>query len=224
MFFVIPWKLRQAIEPRGVPAANIAIIAANVLFFLLGWSWPVGPGSSLPSLGLYAFSHCDLWHLGMNMWALWVFGNPVNRRLGNVYYALVYLGAAVLLGLFARLTMSACVLGASGAIFAVIAVALILMPRASIETACVAAFPLTLILGLVSKPAQWWQWLLRSRVYELPALWALALIPPMELFLFWWDHWSPSSLAHLLGMLCGVAAVLLLPDRITMRRRSLIGA
>jgi len=224
MFFVIPWKVRQAIESRGVPAMNIAIIAANVLLYLLRWSWPVGPGSSLSSLGLYAFSHCDLWHLALNMWALWVFGNPVNRRLGNVYYALVYLGSAMLLGLFARLIISTWLLGASGAIFAVIAVALILMPRASVEIACVAFFPLTLVIGLLSKPAQSWQWLLRSAVYDIPALWALALIPLMQLFLFWWDHWSPSSLAHLLGMLCGVGAVLLLPTRVTMRRSSLVGA
>ena len=106
MFFVIPWKLRQAIESRDVPAVNLAIITANVLFYLLGWSWPVGPAAASSSIVLYAFSHCDLWHLVMNMWALWIFGNAVNRRLGNVCYALVYLGAAALLGLFARLTMS----------------------------------------------------------------------------------------------------------------------
>ena len=61
-------------------------------------------------------------------------------------------------------------------------------------------------------------------MYGIPALWALALIPLMQLFLFWWDHWSPSSLAHLLGMLCGVGAVLVLPTRVTMRRSSLVGA
>ncbi len=224
MFFVIPWKLRQTIESRDVPAGNLAIIAANVFFYLFGWLWPVGPGSSLSSVALYAFSHCDLWHLVLNMWALWIFGSPVNRRLGNVYYAMVYLGAAVLLGLFARLTMSVCLLGASGAIFAVIAIALILMPRASFEVAFVALFPLSFVVGLLSKPSRWWQWLLRSAVYGIPALWALALIPLMQLFLFWWDHWNPSSLAHLIGMLCGVGAVLLLPTRITMPRNSLIGA
>jgi membrane associated rhomboid family serine protease len=159
----------------------------------------------------------------MNMWALWVFGNPVNRRLGNAYYALVYLGAAVVLGLFARLIISTWLLGASGAIFAVIAVALVLMPRASVEIACVAVFPLTLVIGLLSKPAQSWQWLLRSAVYGIPAVWALALIPLMQLFLFWWDQWSVSSLAHLLGMLCGVGAVLALPTRVTMRRSWLTG-
>ncbi len=224
MFFVVPWKLRQIAVSHGPTAANIVIIAANVCFYLLGWSWPVGPGSSLSSLGLYAFSHCDLCHLALNMWALWVFGNPVNCRLGNVYYALVYLGSAVLLGLFARLIISTWLLGASGAIFAVIAVALILMPRASVEIACVAFFPLTLVIGLLIKPAQSWQWLLRSAVYDMPTLWALALIPLTQLFLFWWGHWSPSSLAHLLGMLCGVGAVLLLPTRVTMRRSSLAGA
>jgi membrane associated rhomboid family serine protease len=222
MFFIIPWKLRQGTE-SGAPVANIAIIAINVVCYLLGWSWPVGPGSSLSSILLYAFSHADLWHLVMNMWFLWIFGNAVNRRLGNGYYVLVYLGSAVLLGLFARLAMLVSLVGASGAIFAVIAIALILMPRSTIEIAFVAIFPLALIVGLLSKPAQWWQWLLRSTVRGVPALWALTLVPLMELFLFWWDHWSPSALAHLIGMACGVGAVLLLPARITMRRSSLAG-
>ena len=38
MFFITPWKVRQAFKARGVPAVNIAIIAANVLCYLLGWS------------------------------------------------------------------------------------------------------------------------------------------------------------------------------------------
>ena len=44
---------------------------------------------------LYGFSHASFWHLLFNMWALWVFGNPVNRRLGNGYYLLAYLGTIV---------------------------------------------------------------------------------------------------------------------------------
>ena len=39
-----------------------------------------------------------------------------------------------------------------------------------------------------------------------------------------WFEPCPSSLAHLLGMFCGLGAVLLLPTRVTMRRSSLIGA
>lgn len=220
MFFVIPWRLRQTATSSVVPAANLTIIAANVLFYLLGWSWPVGPGSSPGSIGLYAFSHCDLWHLAMNMWALWLFGTPVNRRLGNGYYSVVYLGIAVLLGAFARLLMSTYLVGASGALFGVIAIALILMPRATVEIACVAFLPLTLVVGLISRPARWWQWLVRAAVYGIPALWALVLIPLMELFCFWWCGWSLGCLAHLLGMACGVGAVLLLPARVTMGRES----
>jgi len=37
---------------------------------------------------------------------------------------------------------------------------------------------------------------------------------------FYWHDWRLSYLGHLLGMLCGVAVVLLLPTRISMRRRS----
>jgi membrane associated rhomboid family serine protease len=217
MFFVIPWKLRQTSERGDVPEANLAIIAINILFYVLGWSWAVGRGCPLMAILLYAFSHAGLWHLVMNMWALWVFGNPLNRRLGNAYYALVYLGSAALLGLIARLTLSGALVGASGAVFAVITMALILMPRAVVDVAFLAVFPLSLIIGVFSKPASDWQWLVRSVVYAIPALTALLLIPLMELMLYFWMCGSVSCLYHLLGMLCGLGVVLL-PPRITLGR------
>lgn len=220
MFFFVPWKLRQSADPGPVPLANLAIIAVNVLLYFLCGPWPVGPGTGFASILLHAFSHGGIWHLLANMWALWVFGNPVNRRLGNGYYTLVYLGTALLLGLFARLLLFVPVVGASGSLFAVIAMALILMPAAVLEIAFVALFPLTLIVGLLSRPAEWWQWLVRHAVYGMPALWALAIIPLLQLFNFWWYHWDPGCLAHLLGMVCGAGAVLLLPERLTMRRTS----
>jgi len=71
-------------------------MALNVLSFvflcLFGWSWPVGPSTGLLSVLFYGFSHAGFRHLLFNMWALRVFGNPVNRRLGNGYYLLGYLG------------------------------------------------------------------------------------------------------------------------------------
>jgi membrane associated rhomboid family serine protease len=219
MFFVLPWRLRHTGLPNTPPVVNAALIAVNVLFYLLGWCWAVGPGTRLPSIILYAFSHVDFWHLALNVWTLWVFGNPVNRRLGNGLYLTAYLGSAVVLGLFARLVLSVGLVGSSGAVFAVIAIALLLMPAAILEVGCVALFPLTIVVGLLSKPRQWFQWLARWAMFSIPALWALALVPLMELFLLFWCHWNATYLAHLLGMACGLGVVLMLPTRITMGRR-----
>ena len=157
------------------------------------------------------------------MWVLWVFGNPVNRRLGNGLYLLVYLGCLLAVGLFARLILPVGLVGASGAIFAVITIALILMPAALIESAYLALFPLTLLLGLWNRPKYELNWFLSWGIVAVPAWWCLVLIPLMELFSVFWrwwtfgwiSSWTPG--AHLLGILCGVAAVLMLPARITGR-------
>ena len=148
---------------RAIPAANAALIVANVLIFWLGWSgpWTVGPGSGVLSIVTHAFSHFSIWHLVGNMWVLLVFGNPVNRRVGNTYYLLGYLGTVVALGLFAKLFLSSQLAGASGAIFAVIAMALLLMPAAILEVGYLAVFPITLLVGLVRRPKHWLYWFIR---------------------------------------------------------------
>jgi membrane associated rhomboid family serine protease len=222
MFFILPWKLRQANDSRAVPAANVVLIALNVLFYLLGRCYWVGPHTGLLSMLLYAFSHANFWHLFVNMWALWVFGNPVNRRLGNGYYLAAYLSSAVLLGLLARLLLSTPLVGSSGAVFAVMTIAMLLMPSAVLETAVVVLLPLSIIVGLISKPPDWLRWIIRWAIYPIPVLWALVLVPLMELFCYC-CFWSPTHLAHLLGMLCGLIVVLLLPARITMGRRAAAG-
>ena len=228
MFAVVPLDFRLKAPNRTLPAANLGLIAANVLMYVLarlfGWCWVVGPGTSLLSVLLYGFSHWGFWHLLLNMWVLWVFGNPVNRRLGNGYYLLAYLGTIIGLGLFARICYGGSVLGASGGIFAVIMIALILMPSAILWIGYVAVFPLTLLIGLLRKPRYGIYWFVRGGELELKAVWCLLLIPLMEAFSLFCSYWSGFGnvfyLGHLLGMLCGVAIVLMLPTRITMGRRA----
>jgi len=221
MFFILPWKLKQPTPQTGAPVANLTLVAINVIVYLFGWCefWAVGPGTRWLSVLTYAFCHASVWHLVVNMWAFWVFGNPVNRRIGNAFYLVAYLGTAVVLGLVARLLLSTYLAGSSGVLFAVIAIALILMPGAVLQIACVALFPLTVVVGLLAKPKQWWYWIVRWAMFSVPALWCLVLIPLIQLWSFFWSGWSWTPVAHLLGMVCGVAVVLLLPTRITMGRR-----
>lgn len=224
MFFILPWKLKQTGVQPSIPTANIALIAINVLIWLFGGFWVVGRGMGVMSILTYGFCHFGFWHLAVNMWTLWVFGNPVNRRLGNTLYLLAYVGTIVALGLFAWLLLPVQLVGSSGAVFAVIAMALILMPGSVLDIACLIWFPLTVVVGLFSKPTNPVHWLLRWAKFSVPALWCLLLIPLMEI-LSLVRHgivagWSWSPVAHLLGMLCGVAVVLMLPTRISMGRRS----
>ena len=222
MLFPIPLELKQSATRTNVPAVNAALIIANVLVYLLGWHWIVGPRSGLLSILMYGFCHFGFWHLLLNMWMLWVFGNPVNRRLGNVIYLPVYLGCILAVGLFGRIFAPVGLVGSSGAIFAVIAIALLLSPAAVVKTAYLALFPLTLLIALVQRPKYGLNWFIGWGIVSVPALACLVLIPIMELasllFAGFGLGWSWAPVAHLLGMLCGVAAVLMLPKRISMRR------
>jgi membrane associated rhomboid family serine protease len=229
MVVLLPIELKPTASKTGVPTANLLLIAANALIYLFGWSWPVGYGTGLGSILLYGFCHFSLWHLVLNLWALWVFGNPVNRRLGNGYYLLAYLGAIVTIGMICRLFCPGPAMGASGAVFAVMTIGVILLPAARLEVVYLALFPLTLLIGLVVPPRRYWlHWFVRWGEFGLRMYWCLVLIPLMlltELILgrLYVGVWSWTTTAHLLGMICGIAIVLILPTRITMPGRAASG-
>ena len=220
MFIPIPIRFRDGRALHAIPLANGLLVVLNILAFCVGWHPYVGPGTGLLSVVTYAFGHLGIYHLAGNMLALIVFGTPVNRRLGNGWYLVVYLVTVVAMGVFARVFCAGNLLGASGAIFAVIAIALMLFPSAIIDIACFALFPVTLITGLLWPPQHWVFWFIRWDVFPMRAWWGLLLVPLLEIWGLIWTGGSLTNLAHLSGLLCGVIAVLLLPTRITMNRRS----
>jgi membrane associated rhomboid family serine protease len=207
--------------------ANSLLILANILVFLgswlTGWQSPVGPESGLFSIVLYGFCHVSFWHLLINMWTLWVFGNPVNRRLGNGYYLLAYLGTIVALGVLARVCYFGNVIGASGGIFAVMTISMFLMPAARLVLAYWAIFPFSLIPALLRRPRYGIFWFIYGGTCRVKMLWCLALIVLLELLSLFVSFFTPYSsvwnFGHLLGVFCGVAIVLMLPTQITMKYR-----
>jgi membrane associated rhomboid family serine protease len=219
MFLPIPIRFHDGRDFHSVPTANGLIIVLNVLVFWMGWHPYVGPGTSVFTVITYAFGHADVLHLIGNMIALLVFGTPVNRRIGNGWYLLVYLGTALFIGLFVRLFVGGNLLGASGSIFAVIAIAVILMPSATIEVAYFALFPFTLLMGLIQAPPHWVFWLIRWDRFSIRAWWGLVLVPLLEFWGLFSNGLNWTNLGHLFGLACGVAAVLMMPMQITMNRR-----
>ncbi len=83
------------------------------------------------------FLHGGLMHLGGNMWFLWIFGNNIEDRLGPVFFAAFY----ILGGVFATLahylvqpSSTVPVVGASGAIAAVMGAYALWFPNAPVRT------------------------------------------------------------------------------------------
>ena len=228
MLAIIPLELRQSQRRLQAPWANALILCVNVLAYLLlitlGWSWTCGRGTGLVSVLLYGFSHSSFWHLIGNMWCLFIFGNAVNQRIGSQYYLMAYLAAVVLVGLPPWLFMPTGVIGASGAVYAVIGMALLLLPSAKLSVGYIAFFPMTLVAALINRPRKPWQWMIRWDDFSVRMLWCLLLLPAVELWGLVTSGGGIWHLGHLLGLLVGIALVLLLPKHVSMKRPSAAAA
>lgn len=120
--------------------ANVAVFLIRFLVpqeFIVEWFGLV-PGSVFAEFRLwqfftYMFIHGGVWHLVMNMFFLWMFGCEVERTLGTreffKYYVICGLGGGLLHLLINYNLSSSPVVGASGAIFGVMAAFGILFPE-----------------------------------------------------------------------------------------------
>lgn len=141
---IIP--IRTECSVRHPPRANMGLIALNVVIFFI-FDFTHNPAlaafkrthfvldSEFPQLYqfiTYQFGHADMWHLFGNMLFLWVFGNGVNAKLGDVPYVLFYLAGGAFAGLIFSMRSTDALLGASGSISAVTAAYLVLFPRSRV--------------------------------------------------------------------------------------------
>ena len=97
-----------------------------------------GQGEVFPGKNVYLalltsmFLHGSIGHVLFNMWFLWIFGNNVEEAYTHVWYAVLYvLGglAATAAFLFFNADTTIPLVGASGAIAAVMGAYLVLFPR-----------------------------------------------------------------------------------------------
>jgi membrane associated rhomboid family serine protease len=138
-----PYASSFSFGPGPVSTALKALIAANVVMFVATTLVP----SLTPILGLvpvavtselfvwqlvtYMFVHGGIFHVAFNMLALWMFGAELERTWGTRYFLKFYfvsgVGAGALTVLFSLLPFSfaqqvhySIVVGASGAIYALL--------------------------------------------------------------------------------------------------------
>jgi membrane associated rhomboid family serine protease len=131
---------------RKTPVGNYILLALNVAIFLYtdvigDWGgrvlkefWTLDAQRPLLWQYLtYQFLHGDSLHLAGNMIFLWIFGNAVCDRMGNLPYLLFYLAGGVFAGLTFTLGAEHPIVGASGAIAAVTTAFLALFPRVHVR-------------------------------------------------------------------------------------------
>jgi membrane associated rhomboid family serine protease len=83
------------------------------------------------------FLHGSLLHLGGNMWFLWIFGNNIEDRLGHVLFGAFYIVGGVVATVahyFVQPSSTIPVVGASGAIAAIMGAYAVWFPNAPVRT------------------------------------------------------------------------------------------
>jgi membrane associated rhomboid family serine protease len=168
---IIP--LRTDCPLRRVPWMNWGLIAANVVVFLATTSfgsdghlhgpWLMFHGvASKQYFALnprdpaiwqyitYQFLHENWLHIIGNMLFLYIFGNNINDRMGQLGYLGFYLAGGVIAGAGHAAFETSPVIGASGAVAAVTGAYLILLPRSNITI-----FYFFFLFGEVEIPSLW---------------------------------------------------------------------
>lgn len=159
------FPVSDVIPSRRKPAATIALIALNTLVFLyelqldrrqlyeLAHAFGAIPADfSWPRAITGAFLHDGWIHFGGNMLYLWIFGDNVEDAMGRAPFVAFYLSSAVLAAAaHAGLNPSSAapLIGASGAVAAIMGVYFVLYPRSQVLTAVF----LLLYLDVIEVPA-----------------------------------------------------------------------
>jgi membrane associated rhomboid family serine protease len=177
---------------------NWLLIAVNVLVFLgqgMSPAWTIHYGLSPKTPTLiqffsYPFLHGNLTHLAGNMLFLYIFGNNVNDKMGQLGYLAFYMAGGIFAGIFYVLTdhHGAPVIGASGAVAAITGAYLVLFPRSNITVAF---------------------FLFYIAMVEIQSLWFILLFFAMDIFMSGGGD-SVAHMAHIGGTLFGASICLLL--------------
>jgi membrane associated rhomboid family serine protease len=185
---------------HSTPYVNWGLILLNVGVFIIQLGMyggdapralvldPVRP--QLHQFLTYAFLHGGMMHLLSNMLFLYIFGNNLNDKLGNIGYLAFFLTGAVLAGVAHAAFEQAPVIGASGAVFAVCGGYAVLFPRA-----VVTVLYFFILIG----------------VFQMPSLYLIGIYFALDLFRQFIPFLGGGGIAHLAhigGAMAGFAVCL----------------
>lgn len=199
VIMIIPTRVETLMERW--PWANFTVMGLTILttlaafgglltegvlgrMVLAGWD----PVQMVGSLGL----HGDIFHLAGNMLFLWVFGNTVCAKVGNVTYFLLYLLLGVLAGAAHLSLDGGPAIGASGAINGIIGFYFMLHP--------------------VNRIHCFWWFYIRAGSFDIPGYWLILGWFALDIYgavtggsgIAYWAHIG----GFLGGMCLGLAALM----------------
>jgi membrane associated rhomboid family serine protease len=204
--------IKDSVPNRSVPIATRTLILINVIvfFFELGmshesleqfaylfglvparftdpaWAASVGfPAGGYWPILTHQFLHGGFLHIISNMWALWIFGDNVEDRMGPVRFTIFYLLCGTIAGLtqvFVNPGSTLPSIGASGAIAGVLGAYLVFFPTARLIVMCpILFFPFFFEVPAIFYLAIWFFTQLFSGT--------MALVGPQHVGgIAWWAH------------------------------------
>lgn len=136
----VPARIGQLVEARPI-SVKLQGLAVNQFGQIVQveqpYDLPPEPRQILLSMLTCMFLHGGWLHLIGNMWFLWIFGNNVEDRLGHIPFLLFYLAGGLLATLshwFVEPSSTIPVVGASGAIAAILGAYAVTWPWARVHT------------------------------------------------------------------------------------------
>jgi membrane associated rhomboid family serine protease len=195
MFFIVPYHVD--VPMRCVPWMNWVLIGLTVLLFPLCITWDgltplgealiLGGGSGGGYLG-HVLVHLDVFHLLGNMMFLWVFGNAVCAKVGNLAYPILYFSLGLVSGLVAYLLDPRPSAGASGAINGIVGV--------------------YVVWYLLNEITCWWGFWTFGRgdsgTIGVSSYWMVLLWLVFDVWGVFWGRDNVGYVAHLAGLVAGV--------------------
>lgn len=161
------FPIRDSQTSRQFPFINLLLILANIYFFVGELIAPdielfIAQYALIPQAVNFLdintlkpfitslFLHAGFLHILSNMWFLWIFGDNVEAKIGHFKYLLFYVFGGITAGLaqyFAIADTSIPMMGASGAIAAVLGAYLRFFPKNTVDT-IVPIFGLPIIVAI----------------------------------------------------------------------------
>ena len=205
------FPIRDHNPSERTPYVTYGLIAANILIFISYWplfsdpvalagffdDWglvPVEAGREPSGFLTSMFLHGGIMHLGGNMLFLWIFGDNMEDEMGHGPFLGFYLAGGIGAALFQVLSSPGStvpMVGASGAIAAVLGGYLLMYPKARVDILLIIVF----IIKILPVPA----WLVLGAWFALQIFGGIGSDPDLGGVAYW---------AHAGGFLTGVALTL----------------
>lgn len=181
-------SVEEAIEHVQEIAQESLLERTMYRFALKGWE--------ITGLLGHMWLHADIFHLIGNLLFLWIFGNAVCSKLGNIAYLPLYMGLGLAAGVSHLLFSDDLAVGASGAINGIVGMYLVFFPENVISCLWLFWFP------LMVRPF--------ARTFTVRSFW-------MILLWFAFDIWGAvrggqnvAYFAHIGGVVVGAALAVLM--------------